>query len=145
MPNLYKYTCRMCGNQAECFNPDEPQVLPPYVEAFKAREADRLCSTCEFWLTKVGWAAAGTTPKGEPVARVGGVHYVIRPFVPNPAHPRALGMGGAVVTFVFHDGREVTSNDVWGQGTIPELWRDRLPDNATIKQPARATAEALAS
>jgi len=145
MAFLHKFTCRMCGNQSECFNPDDPQVRAPYVAEFKAREADSLCTKCAFWLEKTRWAATGTTEAGNPVARVDGLHYVLKPYAHGNVHPATLGLGGAVLTFVFGDGREITSNNVWVQGIIPELWRPRLPDNAEIKRPARATAEALAS
>jgi hypothetical protein len=69
--------------------------------------------------------------EGIPVARVDGVHYVVKPYNRTDP-PRYLGFGGTVFTFRFHDGREITSNDVMSQGEIPAHFRDRLPDNAVI-------------
>jgi hypothetical protein len=69
--------------------------------------------------------------EGIPVARVNGIHYVVKPHNPTDP-PQFLGFGGTAFTFRFHDGREITSNDVMCQGEIPARFRDRLPDNAVI-------------
>ena len=69
--------------------------------------------------------------EGVPVARVNGVHYVVKPY-DRTGPDRFLGFGGQVFTFRFHDGREITSNDVMCQGEIPARWRARLQDNAVI-------------
>ncbi|MGW0034703.1 hypothetical protein ACWDXD_33420 [Streptomyces sp. NPDC003314] len=97
--------------------------------------SDKACFDCRYWQERADWAANGDqTPAGiSPgvLARVNGQHYTIAPMnTDSPAH--FLGFGGAQVTFRFHDGREITSNDVWSQGEIPAWWRDRLPDNAVI-------------
>jgi hypothetical protein len=40
-------------------------------------------------------------------------------------------MGGARY-LVTIDGEEIETNNVWHQGKVPERFRDRLPDNATM-------------
>lgn len=42
------------------------------------------------------------------------------------------GFAGRRFHIRFHDGCEVTTNDLWYQGPIPPVFRDRLPDNATF-------------
>jgi hypothetical protein len=44
------------------------------------------------------------------------------------------GFGGSVWLIKFFDGREVRCNSLWCLGDIPADWRDRLPDNATLKE-----------
>jgi hypothetical protein len=44
------------------------------------------------------------------------------------------GFGGSVWLIRFFDGREVRCNSLWCLGDIPADWRDRLPDNATLKE-----------
>ncbi|MEU3656470.1 hypothetical protein AB0E67_27415 [Streptomyces sp. NPDC032161] len=95
------------------------------------------CLDCQFWAEKIRWAIDGDQMPGDHsqapvlVARVNGRHYVVKPM--NTTTPRQfLGFGGALWTFRFNDGREITSNDVMTQGEIPAQFRDRLPDNAVI-------------
>jgi len=95
------------------------------------------CFDCRYWLERIQWAEDGDQmpPMGQhdgaPIARVNGRHYVVEPYdTTTPSQWR--GSSGAEFTFRFHDGREITSNDVWTQGEIPARFRDRLPDNAVI-------------
>lgn len=95
------------------------------------------CFTCKFWEEKVRWAETGDMMPATgryaaaPVARVNGWHYIVKPFN-TTSPPQFLGFSGAVFTFRFADGRQITSNDVMCQGEIPAQFRDRLPDNAVI-------------
>lgn len=115
------FTCRECG-ELEAANWLEPK---------RSRLLEmQLCFMCEFWTEKIAWREAGDLTDGNPVARIDGTHYVLHPFQPNPRYAHCLGFGGRSMTAVFHDGRAVTSNDVWYQGKIPDRFRDRLPDNA---------------
>ena len=60
--------------------------------------------------------------------RISGWHYVIRPdknYAPN------AGYGGRRFDITFHDGREVTTHNLWTQGPIPSDYLERLPDNAS--------------
>jgi len=44
------------------------------------------------------------------------------------------GFGGSVWRINFHDGRSVRCVSLWCLGDVPSDWRDRLPDNATLKE-----------
>lgn len=103
------------------------------------------CSSCQAARQWIAWHEDGDQARfrtwdtdGVPVARVNGWHYVIKP-MDTSSPPHYLGFGGRLFTFRFHDGREVTSNNVMCQGEIPARFLDRLPDNAVIvpQQPAR--------
>lgn len=51
----------------------------------------------------------------------------------NPSdNPR--GFGGSLWRIRFFDGRDVCCNSLWYLGDIPADWRDKLPDNATLKE-----------
>ncbi|MFG3136112.1 hypothetical protein ACGFZA_07800 [Streptomyces sp. NPDC048211] len=94
------------------------------------------CFTCKFWEEKTRWAESGEMPAigrhaAAPVARVDGWHYIVKP-LDTTSPPQFLGFSGAMFTFRFADGRQLTSNDVMCQGEIPTHFRDRLPDNAVI-------------
>lgn len=84
------------------------------------------CFTCEFWSEKIKWAE-----EGDPLAvRVDGRHYHIGE---ENADPRGFrGFSGAKFVILFHDGRSVTSTNMWHQGTIPEMLRHLMPDNAVF-------------
>lgn len=99
-----------------------------YVEPTRTQILERqLCFMCLFWS---GYVAA----KDEPAHVVAnGWHYVI-----SPDQPKGFrgfeGFGGAAFTVQFHDGREVATRNLWTQGEIPEHFRERLPDNATLSR-----------
>ncbi|MCX4792550.1 hypothetical protein OG369_43015 [Streptomyces sp. NBC_01221] len=109
--------------------------------------AKETCFDCRFWTEKIRWAADGDQMPGNysqgpvPVARVNGRHYVVKPMNTTTPH-QFLGFGGALWTFLFKDGREITSNDVMTQGEIPAHFRNRLPDNAVIVPQAAPRAKA---
>jgi hypothetical protein len=82
----------------------------------------KLCFNCNFW-------DEYTHKKDDPkIARIQGHHYVVEP--PSPLPSRMLGFSGREFKVRWHDGREVTTNNLWSQGDIPERFKDRLPDNA---------------
>lgn len=57
-----------------------------------------------------------------------GVHYSLGK---NGAKPGPHnGHAGRRFEIEFFDGRRVTTHDLWHQGPIPPVFRDRLPDNA---------------
>ncbi len=64
--------------------------------------------------------------------RVDNQHYRIGDPVYGTQNRSSLGYGGHVWYIKFHDGREVKTNNLWSQGTIPPQVRDQLPDNAVF-------------
>ena len=85
-----------------------------------------ICHNCHFWMEKVQWEI----DKNPNVVRVDGWHNLITP--DDPSAP-FQGYGGREFVIKFNDGREVISHNLWHQGTIPDHFRDRLPDNAIFK------------
>jgi len=78
----------------------------------------------EFWKKKVEWHEAGDPDQ----VIINGDHYHIRP---DNDGPGARGHGGREFIITFHDGRVVTTKNLWNQGLIdcPEA-RAILQDNA---------------
>lgn len=57
--------------------------------------------------------------------RIDGEHYWL-----GNNTDRWRGFGGREFKIKFHDGRIVETTNLWHNGTIPESFRDKLPDNA---------------
>lgn len=94
--------------------------------SYVAQRDPTRCFGCNFWLEKL-------PIRDQPnVARIGASHYIINP---EDAGPHMRGCGGSEHFIVFTDGRRVRSTNVWVQGEIPPLFRDRLPDNAEFSRP----------
>lgn len=55
--------------------------------------------------------------------------------VEHPSRYMFLGFGGRRLWIRFFDGREITTNNLWHQGKIPEEFRDQLPDTAEFYIP----------
>lgn len=110
-----KVNCHICGEQDEA----------RFTEPTKSRMInEKLCFSCLFWVEK-------TDPKirdSMNTARIEGRHYIIRPETDAPAHCR--GHSGRYFVIRFFDGRMVPTTNLWSQGSIPEEFKDLLPDNA---------------
>lgn len=103
-------TCVECGKEQ----------APLYKESVK-REMIRLslCFECLCWTQWIG---------KENAVVVKGVHYSIEPTPLGDSY----GYGGARFSVVFNTGRVEETNNLWFQGTIPEWFRSRIPDNASF-------------
>lgn len=82
------------------------------------------------------------------VARIDGKHWVLGNVLEAQLNPnesfadlvkriekenyknRGAGCGGSLSVIQFNDGRTVFTNDLWGQGDVPEMFAHLLPDNA---------------
>jgi hypothetical protein len=52
-----------------------------------------------------------------------------------PEHLQGMrGYGGRCWRITYTDGREQRTSNLWHGGAVPEAYRDRLPDNATVVQ-----------
>lgn len=78
----------------------------------------------EFWKPKIALAMSDD-PKA---VRINGVHYFVGD--KNNAPRSFKGYGGAKWKIKFHDGREVETDNLWHNGTIPPALREFMPDNA---------------
>lgn len=88
----------------------------------------------------------------ENVARINGRHWVIGDVLTTELDPTksladlvaeaqkmpraGKGCGGQVHIVRFNDGRTVITNDLWGQGEVPDLVAAWLPDNAEFVEVA---------
>ena len=50
-----------------------------------------------------------------------------------PYYQHVLGHGGAEFIIRYHDGRLITTTNLWAGGPIPDHFRERLPDNAEFE------------
>lgn len=89
-------------------------------EEKKRMERDNLCFNCAFWSLYVD------KKDDERIARIDGNHY----YIENNSSNGFVGFGGRDFKIKFNDGREIITNNLWHQGTIPDIWKDKLPDNA---------------
>lgn len=118
-------TCQVCG-----------AAMPERPLCFGV--CSRECFRRQYW-ERYAAMQNGVTPGGGVLVRAGGSHYVVGE-EPDPErlrrHRQRYGLGGALVVFHLWGGplapRLIVAHNVWVQGEIPEDFRDRLPDNATM-------------
>jgi hypothetical protein len=55
--------------------------------------------------------------------------------IENPRSTAFVGFSGRRFWIRFFDGHEITTNNLWTQGEIPEEFREQLPDNAEFFWP----------
>lgn len=89
-------------------------------------EAENVCFGCAFWKNVI----KGDRNSKRAVVVNGGHHWI-----GNEKSSGFKGFGGAKWKIRFNDGREVETTNLWHQGTIPEHFREDLPDNATFLTP----------
>jgi len=80
------------------------------------------CFDCSFWLGKTDYP---DYMKNHQVI-INGEHYMA--YAETDGLVR--GFGGRRFRIQFFDGRIIDTNNLWGQGPIPERFRSMLPDNA---------------
>lgn len=108
-------TCKVCGITEELHWDKRTET---------ALLEHSMCFTCNFWREKV---AIKDDPR---VARIDGVHFIGEDGIVQGIDSSFLGHGGSKFTIQFNDGRKITTNNLWCQGRIPEIWKAQLPDNA---------------
>nr|WP_319393438.1 hypothetical protein [uncultured Desulfobacter sp.] len=105
------YACQCCGKTyIKNLNPDV------YLE--------RNCFECSFWLLKTEYYEDLTDRR----VVVDGNHYMISAV--TDTYPK--GFGGRQFIIQFFDGRIIKTNNLWSQGSIPDRFREMLPDNAVF-------------
>lgn len=118
----FPLTCRECGKEEQ-----GTYMLDRMQELAKGQ----LCFSCNFWMEKIRWAQNGDkTEQGSQVLRIEGKHEVAHAYIEGELPRFGVGYGGALFKWKLFTGEEGKSNNVWHQGTIPEHFRSRLPDNA---------------
>jgi len=83
----------------------------------------QLCFNCDFWVGKLNLSHSHRQ------VRVDGKCYFTGD--ENDGSQGMRGFGGARFHIRFHEeGREIITSNLWHNGDIPLVFRDRLPDNA---------------
>lgn len=80
-----------------------------------------ICYECAFWTNLID-----EPPDGLQVT--GGKCYNVLPFIENPTIYMTLGSGGNTRYFLTNDYELIKSNDVWFIGTIPQRFKEHLPN-----------------
>jgi len=113
--------CKKCGEV------DNLHYSKEVEEDLMRRE---LCFTCGFWDD-----IAQTKDYADSV-RIDGTQYHIGREEYKYSN-EFRGFGGRIFHIKFNDGREITTTNLWCNGTIPENFKDILQDNAIfmVSQP----------
>lgn len=101
--------CKRCG---EASKPFQYSSMPEMAEM-------TLCFSCAFWHRKL-------SRKDKVI--INGDMYSIGPKTSEPNNWK--GFSGRPFKIKFFDGRIIETNNLWHSGTIPEHFKEELPDNA---------------
>lgn len=96
----------------------------------------RVCRSCDFWLTCVGYRMLGDQdPDGRRVLRVGGRHYMT--WTDEQGRPPETGHTSRADRPYHLLEDEIVRNArwLWLMGSIPDRFREQLPDNAAFLTP----------
>lgn len=117
--------CTECGKISEAH----------YFEETKRRMVDlSLCFECLHWTDLIN------VKNESRVARIDGNHYMVESDKPKAEPGFLKGFGGTRFEIKFHDGRQVVTHNLWHQGSIPQHFRERLPNNAEFVREIHGTS-----
>lgn len=127
LPKGYKlFQCKLCPNKG----------TNQAIRGVGARMAAyRVCSSCDWWLTCLGYAMLGDQdPDGRRVLRVAGRHYLT--WTEEQGFPPEIGyVGNSECRYVLLNDPAGTVHEasrLWLMGTIPEAFLALMPDNAAF-------------
>jgi hypothetical protein len=115
--NQHIQTCSICKVAYE------PGSFDPNALLVKLMDERNICFRCAFWSDKI----ENPLPYRE---IINGEHYVFHPYQNKPVFFQ--GYGGREFYALRNDGSLIMSNNVWYQGQIPEIFREKLPDTARM-------------
>lgn len=107
-------TCKECGKV-----PAPEKYYRDMADAMRVRQ---LCFHCLFWTKHL---------ERSPSVIINGEHYIIGDEKPD-TRAYFRGFSGRKFVIMFNNGEKVTTTNLWYQGKIPEHFRDRMPDNASM-------------
>ncbi|MGX2994905.1 hypothetical protein JNUCC64_11495 [Streptomyces sp. JNUCC 64] len=122
----HAFTCKLCPDTG----------TNQQIRGVGARMAAyRVCGSCDWWLTCLGYAMLGDQdPDGRLVLRVAGRHYLA--WTDEQGFPAEIGYAGRTERrYTLLDdptGTVHVAPWLWLMGTIPETFRDLMPDNAVF-------------
>lgn len=113
--NILNDCCSSCGGVVSDGYSNTPMILRL-----------NMCHNCCFWTEK-----CDNFNDDDRAWVMGGVHYVVGKVFIESKHKgyNFRGHGGRRFTWVDKDGDDYESSNLWCQGIVPKLFRDRLPDN----------------
>lgn len=114
-----EHPCKKCGaeNYKTCYGGDIGKMMKKM----------GFCFNCAFWQEKVDNKRRFTI--------IDGSSYVLGN---SSSDAKYRGMAGRTFTVRhFRSGTVKSYNDVWHQGTVPDHFRDELPDNAEFANGAK--------
>ena len=82
------------------------------------------CFDCSFWLGKTDYPDYMANHQ----VIINGEYFMVYAEIDGLIR----GFGGRRFKIQFFDGRVIETNNLWGQGPIPERFRSMLPDNAAF-------------
>lgn len=107
--------CRWCGeNETYRARPDKVEFVRKHYDT---------CHKCSFWLNLL------VTPDQNRIITPDYEHKIAAGWGITTPADRWSGYGGACWVVIFNDGTKKYTNDLWAQGTIPEIWRPHFPPN----------------
>lgn len=115
--------CKVCG-------------VSHFSTSFTSRDElvrNHWCFSCNYWMERVELASNPNS------LRVDGVQYQFCPM--SKGDSRSLGFGGRFFRIKTNDGRLLETNNLWLNGSIPEPFREMLPDNAVFVDVGRTEVE----
>lgn len=118
---------RTVGCCVECGGTDRATYAAETRERMLARS---LCFLCLFWHDRIDAQSdpAACIINGQSFQDAGRRTDINR---------SSLGFGGREFRIEFLDGRVIETNNLFGQGPVPERFRDRLPDTARFVEVVR--------
>lgn len=110
MDDIEKEPCSSCGRLYQLhYGPRINDLL---------REA-KMCHGCDFWTKRMNETNG---------VRIKGSHYQVGD--ETKCNPKFKGHGGREFRIRMFTGEIITTTNLWGQGNIPAIFHDRMPDNA---------------
>lgn len=109
--------CKVCGKEEDISVYCNQELL----------EKKGVCFSCKFWNDIL---KKDSERKPHTWCVIDGTHYVIEPDDPGNYFQ---GFGGAEFQIEFNDGHRVVTHNLWCQGDIDPVWRDKFPDNARFE------------
>jgi hypothetical protein len=99
-----------------------------YDRAIQAIERDRACFDCTHWLARV---RALSSPHADSIV-VSQSWNLYSIGAENRSENGFRGFGGTKWIVRFNDGRTLRTSNLWSTGVVPEVFRERLPQNAEL-------------
>ena len=114
---MNNYICRECNIEVT----DED--LHFFDDVVRKLVDKQLCFSCDFWVEKIN------IKNRNDVIRINQQHYIIGSETAETIGS-FRGFNGRKFKIRFLDGREIITTNLWSQSRIPDLFKERLPDNA---------------